>query len=918
MFGLFLLASTLLSGNALPTSSLQIPLAFTPAADSSFAVHSNGAAIRLSKSGVTIRLRGARGPIRMSFAGGRATALSGEAPLPGVTNYFIGNDPKRWRTNVPNFARVAQKSVYSGVDVVYYGSGSHLEYDLVVAPGADPSAIRLRFDGADLVSMAGDAAVIPAGDARIEMRMPRIYQADGAVTGRFIARGDHEIGFEVGAYDKTKVLILDPYFSYSTFLGGVSSDISRAIAIDATGAVYVTGQTFSPDFPTLPPYEDEFGGNGNVFITKLNPAGSALVYSTIIGGMNSQGGLGIAVDSGGNAYVTGATNSPNFPVVGAFQPMITSIANTNNGVLSPTQDAFVLKLNSAGNALLYSSFLGGSGADTGRAIAVDAAGNAYIAGNTQSLDFPVVNPIQRTKGDQNSFSNDGFIAKVNPSGSALVYSTFLGGVNDDQIAGLAIDGSGNVYVTGQTSSINFPTTPGAYQATRPGLSGGTHAFVTKVNAAGTALSYSSFLGGSGTDQAFAITADASGSAYVTGFSNSRDFPVIPLQQLIGTAFAVKFTPDGSNLVFARNFGGNNSDNPSSIALDSSSNLYVAGTTTSSNFPFVNAPEKLSDIFVNGSFFQIGYVIKFSADGSTIVYSTALGGGSDFPQAIAVDSSNAAYVTGYTNTVNFPTVNPLQQNYGGGTEAFITKLADGSQPAPQIFAGGIVNAASYRPASDPNGAIAAGTIAVIFGTNLAPGSRYISILPLPTTLFDDTVTINGTPAPFFYVSPTQINLLVPFTIATGSATVQVKRGDGQSATQGVTVSAVSPGIFFNLATGTTTPVGAILHAKDFSAVTPTNPAAPGEYLSIFATGLGALNQTVATGALPPSPPPTTLATPTVSVGGVNALVSYSGLAARLAGVYQVNVMMPAGVASGLQPVVLTIGGVPANTVMMQAR
>jgi uncharacterized protein (TIGR03437 family) len=926
-------------GRATSADYGKLSLAFTAAsgptaAPAQFVAHTGGATWLFTATGVTIRIPsqvpGRAATVRMKFAGGRAASLIAEHRLPGVTNYLIGNDPQRWRTSLPTYARIVEHGVYPGVDVVYYGSvsgnsSSRLEYDIVVAPGADPSAVRLRFEGADQVAVEGGDVVLTAGTSRVQMKQPVLYQpADNPavrrpVAGRFVARGNDEIGFQVDAYDKARPLVIDPYFAYSTFIGGVSSDIARAIALDSTGAVYITGQTFSPDFPSLPPYEDEFGGSGNVFVTKLNPAGSAMVYSTIIGGQNTQAGQGIAVDAGGNAYVTGYTNSVNFPMAGGFQPIITSITNIN-GVSSPTQDAFVLKLNPQGTTLVYSSFLGGSASDAGRAIVVDSAGNAYVAGTTTSLDFPTQNPLQRIKGDQNTGLNDAFVAKVNAQGSALVYSTFLGGVNDDQASAIALDSSGNVYVTGQTSSINFPTTTGAYQTARAGATNNSNydAFVTKINAAGSALVYSTYLGGSSTDTAAGIAVDGSGAAYIAGSTQSRDFPVVPPQQAVGTAFAAKFSADGSTLVYSRNFGGNSSDSPSALALDSAANAYVTGTTTSSNFPFVNAPENLSDVGANGAFFQVGFVTKVSSDGNTLVYSTALGGGSESPLGIVVDSANAAYVTGGTSSVNFPVVNPLQLLYGGGSDAFVTKLADGPQPQPLIFAGGVVNAASYRAASDPNGAIAAGSIVVIFGTNLAPGARYASTFPLPTTLFNDTVTFNGVAAPLFYVSATQINALVPGQISTGSVTVQVKRGDGSSVTEGVSVAAVSPGIFYGLLPGSSAAVGAILHAKDFSSITTANPAVAGEYLAIFSTGLGALSQTIATGAIPPSPPPTTLATPTVTIGGLTAPVSYSGLAAKLAGVYQVNVQVPSGVPSGAQPVLLTISGVPSNTVTLQAK
>ncbi len=285
------------------------------------------------------------------------------------------------------------------------------------------------------------------------------------------------------------------------------------------------------------------------------------------------------------------------------------------------------------------------------------------------------------------------------------------------------------------------------------------------------------------------------------------------------------------------------------------------------------------------------------------------------QGLAVANGNI-YATGSTSTVNFPTYNGFQTIFAGATDAFVTKFTDGTQPAPVIFPGGIVNGASFRLASDPNGAIAPGALIGIFGTDLAPASRFSNTLPLPMSLFDTTVTFNGIPAPLFNVSSLQIDAQVPFAVPTGTATVKVTRRDGATTTQTVQVAQVSPGIFFGPQQGVQ--VGAILHSKDFSQISPQNPAFSGEFLSIYCTGLGAVNPPSPEGVVPPAPPPVTVLSPTVTIGGINAPVSYSGLAARLAAVYQINVVVPAGVASGNQPVLLTIGGVTSNSVITSMR
>jgi uncharacterized protein (TIGR03437 family) len=863
--------------------------------------------------------------VQMKFAGaGLSASIKGLDRLPGLSNYFIGRDPKAWQVGVPTYAKVKYTDVYPGIDVVYYGNQRELEYDITVAAGADPGKIRLRLEGADRMELDGGDIVLEASGQPLRIRKPFVYQPLTAkserrpIDGSFVLTGDNEIGFQLPAYDTSRPLVIDPTISYSTYLGGTGFDSGKGIAVDASGNAYITGQTNSLDFPTVPAYQNAFGGGNNVFVLKLNPAGTSLIYSTTIGGSGDESGNGIAMDATGNAYVTGITNSKNFPIVGGFQT--SASMNTNlNGTTSVFNQAFVLKLNPSGNAIVYSSYLGGSGNDYGRGIAVDASGNAYVTGNAYSFNFPVKSPIQPAKGDLSTFNADVFAAKVNATGDALIYSTYLGGSGDDEGAAIAVDAAGNAYLTGETISPDFPTMK-PLQGSRAGNPNSAFydAFLAKINAAGTAYVYSTYLGGSNTDAASGIAVDVMGNAYIAGYTFSRDFPVAPPQPVAGTAFVTKVSNDGSTVVYSRSFGGNGTDMAAAVALDGAGNAYVTGSTTSTNFPAISAPESLTGLVPPGSFLQVAFVIELNPAGTSLTYSTPFGGGSDAGAGIAVDFTGNAYLTGQTSSSNFPTVNPFQLNLGGGADAFAAKLSGSALSAPAILPGGVVNGATYLSASNPNGAVAPGAIVSIFGINLAPGSREATSLPVPTTLFDTTVTFNGVAAPLFYVSTTQINAEVPFETPTGLVTVQVQRADMTApATQTVTVAPVSPGIFTQLQQGVT--VGAILHGKDFTAVTPIAPAVSGKTLSIFATGLGALQQPVATGAIPPSPPPMTLAVPMVTIGGVPAPVTYSGLAARLAGVYQVNVQMPAvNAAMGMTTVQIDISGAPSNNVVLFAR
>jgi hypothetical protein len=649
--------------------------------------------------------------LRMKLVGANVKAtVTGAEELPGKSNYFIGNDPKKWRTNVSSYARVKYEGVYPGVDLVYYGNQRQLEYDFVVGPGADPNRIKLSFAGADgmRVDAASGDLVLKVGEDEVRFHKPVVYQpavaavsdrrrrsqsaATGELDGSFVLASNNQVAFRVAGYDPKRALVIDPVLSYSTYLGGSGlGDYGSSIAVDAAGNAYVTGRTSSGDFPTFNPIQArEAPGEYSAFVAKLNPAGSALVYSTYLGGIGWDEGLGIAADAAGNAYVTGYTDSSDFPTVNPLQ--------ATNKALGFT--AFVAKLNPAGGALVYSTYLGGSGEDEGWGIAVDAADNAYVTGWTTSTDFPTVNPFQAKCGSCTSplYAN-AFVAKLNPAGSALVYSTYLGGSGNDSGGGIAVDAAGNAYVTGFTESTDFPTA-NPLQATYSGGTCGTapytyacpDAFVTKLNPSGSALAYSTYLGGSGSNGGNGIAADAAGHAYVTGYTTSTDFPTAnPLQGACdncyyhgqnawsGNAFVAKLNPAGSALVYSTYLGGSGGlfggDYGAGIAVDAAGNAYVTGRTTSTDFPTANP--------VQPTYGGDGdaFVAELNPSGSALVYSTYLGGsGSDAGSGIAVDAAGNAYVTGVTASGDFPTVNPIQatnksyeMGFGYTGNVFVAKI-----------------------------------------------------------------------------------------------------------------------------------------------------------------------------------------------------------------------------------------------------
>jgi beta-propeller repeat-containing protein len=617
--------------------------------------------------------------------------VMGQEDLPGKVNYFIGRDPMRSRSNVPTYAKVQYHDLYPDIDLVYYGNQRQLEYDFVVRPHADPTRIALCFEGADRleVDAQGDL-ILYVGDGAIRQRKPVIYQEVQGVRkeiqGGYVLTNDHQVSFQVAAYDARRPLVIDPILVYSTYLGGTNGgENGTGIAVDAAGNAYVTGHTGAIDFPTVNPLQPDSGGQTDVFVSKLNRSGSALMYSTYLGGSDGDDSSSIAVDASGSAYVTGSTASADFPTINAFQPVFGGGEPAGGGFL----DAFVAKLDPTGSTLLYASYLGGStgsgtsgGAEVGLGIAVDVSGNAYVTGVTGSTDFPTVNALQSARAG----NGDAFVAKISASGNALLYSTYLGGgsldpgvgqdlVNPDTGADIAVDQAGNAYVTGYTASSDFPTL-NAFQSDRHGTF---DAFVTKLNPTGSAIVYSTYIGGSGGEIGHGIAVDAVGNAYVTGLTDSTDFPTVnPSQSVLGgssDAFVIKLNPAGFALVYSTYIGGPASDDSYGIAVDLAGNAYITGVTYSDTFP--TTPDAFDTTFDgNGD----GFVTKLNPAGSDFVYSTFLGGSEDgdYGNAIAVDSAGNAYVIGQTGSTDFPTTAGTLQTTGSGltasnVTAFVAKI-----------------------------------------------------------------------------------------------------------------------------------------------------------------------------------------------------------------------------------------------------
>ena len=618
-----------------------LPIRFESSEGSEFRALQRDGVVRFKTGGAVVYTL--RHGICLSFPGSDSIAPAADDPRPSITNYFFGSNPTNWRLNVPTYSRVRYRELYSGTDLAFYGNEGSLEYDFIVRPGADPLRIRMAFDGADGITLTGrgDLVIKIAGHA-ISLRKPTIYQ--DVKSGRRTIPGGYQlagktVSFKLGRYDHSLPVIIDPVLNYSTFFGGSSDDTAYAVATDPSGNTYIAGSTASVDLPTTTGALNRrfIGGTLDAFVAKFSPSGT-LVYTTYLGGTGDDEAYGLAVDSQGNAYVTGYTTSPNFPVTGGAY----------RSTLSGTSDAFVAKLNPAGTALVYSSYLGGSGDDTGWGIAVDGLGDMFVTGSTSSADFPVSAGAYRstyTGGDSDGFvtaiypyggflystylggsgedvpyaiavdssgnayiagetqstdfpntpgviqasklgTTDAFVASINSAGTGLNYSTFLGGGSDDHAYGVAVDSSGNAYVTGYTGSTDFPHTAGVLQ---PANGGGYDGFATKINPSATALVYSTFIGGSGDDYALSIALDGIGNAYITGNTSSANLPVTSdaAQTSAGGAYGAFVTVlngSGSALSYGTYLGGSGFETGYGIALSPDREFTAAGYTVSQDFP----------------------------------------------------------------------------------------------------------------------------------------------------------------------------------------------------------------------------------------------------------------------------------------------------------------------------------------------
>ncbi len=611
-------------------------------------------------------------------------------PIPGKSNYFLGDNPVQWRTNVPSYGKVTYHELYPGIDLAYYGNAGNLEYDYIVGPGAEPSRIRLAVAGATQLDIQAGALIIHTAHGDVHQPAPHIYQ-DGPsgrqpVVGGYILTANGEVGFGIAAYDPSRAIIIDPQLIYASYLGGSDYDNAQGIAVDGKGNVYITGDTESLNFPTTTPLQPHIGGvvqaGGDAFVSKVSTDGKSLLYSTYLGGKSYDKVKAIAVDSNGNIYLAGITGSADFPIKNALQ--------SKRGDVDSGGDAFISKLSADGANIVYSTFLGGSGGDEADSLALDSNNNVYITGQTTSPNFPIVKALQVKFGGG---VTDAFVAKLNADGKSLAYATYLGGSDRDFGYGIAVDSKGNAYVIGETNSTNFAT-HNAYQATADSTD---NVFVSSISSDGQTLIYSTYLSGSDADDPGAIAVDNTGEAIVTGTTSSTDFPTLNAIQPnynqtsgvnSGDAFITKFSSDGKTLLYStylsstdpKSEGGSSGQG---IAVDSDGNVVVVGSTNSKTFPLKNP---IQSTFKGGGEFanSDAFIAGLSADGKSLIYSTYFGGsGDDVAIAVALDHDGSTYVIGNSTSTDLPVTNPLQQHTGGGNDIFVLKVAEAtSQTFPE--------------------------------------------------------------------------------------------------------------------------------------------------------------------------------------------------------------------------------------------
>jgi uncharacterized protein (TIGR03437 family) len=836
--------------------------------------------------------------VRAMFLGGSGKPrIEGAGLLKGKSNYLIGAEPEKWHTGIPQYGQVLYGAVYPGVDVLFYGDGQTLEYDLVVWPGAEIERITIAFEGIDSGRIEGNGDLVLETQSReLRQKRPVIYQeVDGVrrqVAGKYVLKGKGCVGFETANYERARPLVIDPVLVYSTYLGETTSTYVPSLAVDADGHAYVAGSTRAGNFPTTPgsfqpAYNDtscyssmtpsRYIPCSDAFVSKLDADGTGLVFSTYLGGDRDDFATGIAVDLSGNVYVTGITSSSDFP--------------TTPGAVSGDAHRFIAKLDPTGTVLLYST----TGAGGGK-IALDPAGNIYLATGSEL------------------FTGGGAVKKLDAAGSRVIYSFDFPGT----ASAITVDGAGGAYAAGNTTNPSFPVTHGAFQtAPAGGPTANGDAFAMKLNPSG-GLIYSTFLGGSGEDYANAIAVDASGSAFVAGGTTSSDFPVTPgaaqssfhsfpyLYFPYPDAFVAKLDPMGAKLVYSTYIGGGEQDVANAIAVDATGNAYIAGLSRSGDFPTTRGAFQPCLRYL-GEVTADAFVTKVNSDGMRFTYSTLVGGtNQDTATDIGIDAAGNAYIAGVTQSDDFPTVDGAFQRanpHPTYPAAFVAKVND-------LVAGPLASVCVVNAASFIHGPVAPGEIVTVLNAHTGPAAGVVGQVNsqerFGTQVAETRLLFDGIPAPLLYVQENQINAIVPYEIA-GRPTVLVQIECRGAATDPalLRVAESDPAVFTLEMTGRGQ--GAILN-QDGSVNSASNPAKRGSYVSIYATGEGTTEPPGVDGKLAAIALPKPVLPVQVYFNGMETEVQYAGGAQGLtAGVIQINAKVPETIpCCGSATVLLKIG------------
>lgn len=859
-----------------------------------FLARGAGYGIFLTEREAVVKLPRSR-TLRMSWSGANPRPqLEGVDRQPGVSHYRTGAVALR---DVPNFSRVRYRDLYPGVDLVYYGAGRMMEYDFIVAPGADPSRIRMSFSGATAAVDAEGRLKLSTESGDLIHNAPVVYQeAEGrrrAIPARFRKTGPSEFAFELGAYDRTRTLVIDPTLVYSSYAGGTGEDAASAIAVDAAGSAYITGSTQSVDFPGAAGRSAAIGGT-DVFISKLNAAGNAFLWTTYFGGAAEDIPVAIALDAAGNIHVAGNTTSDNLPVTrNVFQRTRRSSGPRTNG--------FLLKLNPEGSGILWCTYFGADD-DEITAMALDGNGSVFVTGQTRSVNFPTTPNAYQTAGFQRAF-----VTKFSPDAQDLIFSTYLGGsrgpagLNDDHGRAITVDSTGAVYVTGTTTASDFPVTPGVFQSMPAGSDPDKpSAFVTKMAADGASLIWSTYLGGRGGDEPRGIAVNARREVYLAGVTRGDGYPTTTNAYQRGIAaddpadiFITRMESDATRLIYSTLFGGGDLDELTAMTVDAFGNVYLCGHTLS----LATFPITLPNFQPTPGGGQEAFVTSFNTE-EGIQFSGFLGGlANDSARGLALDNRGNLYVAGATVSPDFPVQRQAAQfAFGGIQDAFVAKI--GTLYLPE---NAVVSGAGFVP-----GAVAPGQIVSIFGSGFGPpvalGTQINEQGRVATTLGDTEVTFEGFPAPLFFVRDDQINAQVPYEVGgRSSVTLRVRYRGQNSRARTVQIVPAAPSIV--TIDGDIT--RAVILNQDGSVNSAANPARAGEIVVFFATGEGATNPEGITGrpAAPPLPVPA--APVVVRIGGAVAQTRYAGAAPGFVGLLQVNAIVPP-VAPGRVPVVLSIG------------